>query len=291
MSASSNSPPRIFNRQRIAKRLQRFKSNKADFVTELTIADLVDRLAPITRDFDNALIMGPNAQFLPQQLPCGNGPIKFTRAATLCTWEGLMLDPENFAPPDDNYNLIVSILDLQTVNDVPGFLTQIRRHLAPDGLMLVAAIGGNSLGALRTAWLSADTQILGGAYARVAPFIDVRDAGGLMQRAGFALPVTDIEHHTIRYASPLALMQELRALGASNPLVELPPKLVTKSLITAAISEYETLAQDEDGRVRANLDILWLSGWAPHESQQKPLAPGSAKVSLTSVLAKNKPKT
>lgn len=170
------------------------------------------------------------------------------------------------------------------VNDVPGFLTQIRRHLAPDGLMLLAAIGGNSLGALRTAWLNADAELSGGAYARIAPFIDVRDAGGLMQRADFALPVADIEHHTIRYASPLALMQELQTLGASNPLMDLPPKPATKALIATANAQYQTLAGDKDGRVRADLDILWLSGWAPHESQQKPLAPGSAEVSLKSVL-------
>lgn len=288
MSTSPANPPKIFNRQQIAARLQRFQRNRADFVTELVVADLRERLAPITRDFAKALIMGPAARFLPQSAHSATGAINFTRAASLVHWEGNMLDPENFLPPHNDYDLIVSLLDLQTVNDVPGFLTQIRRHLAPDGLMLLAAIGGNSFGDLRSAWLNADAQLSGGAYARVAPFIDVRDAGALMQRAGFALPVADIEHHTIRYASPLALMQEIRALGASNPLVDAPPKPATKSLLATACTQYQALAGDDDGRVRADLDILWLSGWAPHESQQKPLAPGSAEVSLKSVLENNK---
>jgi hypothetical protein len=142
---------------------------------------------------------------------------------------------------------------------------------------------------LRRAWLFADEAYSGGAYTRVAPFIDVRDAGALLQRAGFALPVADVETHLVRYKSPLALMQELKALAASNPLTDRPKTFAVKQLLADACKHYEAIASDEDGRIRATLEIVWMSGWAPHESQQKPLAPGSADVSLTKILS-NRPK-
>lgn len=228
--------------------------------------------------------MGPDARILPEQGKSANGSFNFTRCATLVATDTPLLDPENLQLPASDYDLIVSLLDLQITNDVPGFLARIRAHLAPDGLMLLAAIGGNSLNELRAAWLTADAEISGGAYARVAPFIDVRDAGGLLQRASFALPVADIEQHVVRYASPLAMMRELRTLSATNPLADRPTKMTTKTLLATANAAYESAASDPDGRIRATLEILWLSGWAPHENQQKPLAPGSAEVSLAKVL-------
>lgn len=293
MAASHQNPPKIFDRSRIAQRIARRLSDtdairQPDFVTALVIDDLHQRLAPISRVFSKALIIGPIAQYLPEHSQTASGPISFTRASTLNSWNGLQVDPENLALPANDYDLIISLLDLQMVNDVPGFLRQIRLHLIPDGLMLAAAIGGNSFASLRTAWLGADTLHSGGAYARIAPFIDVRDAGALLQHAGFALPVADIEHHNLRYATPLSFMQEIRQLGASNPLLDHPGSPVTKSWLSAAIDAYIATASDPDGRVRAELDILWLSGWAPHESQQKPLAPGSAKISLTQVLKPSK---
>lgn len=276
--------PVIFDRELVAKRLSVRQSNKPDFVMQLVQDDLADRLLPITRAFSKALIMGPIADMLPENGISGAGAFSYRRVSTLSPGPD-KIDPENLTLETQDYDLIVSLLDLQIVNDVPGFLARIRHHLAPDGLMLLAAIGGNSLGELRAAWLAADAEISGGAYARIAPFIDVRDAGSLLQRTGFALPVTDIEQHMVRYSSPLALMKELRELGASNPLAQRPEKPVTKRLLAAANTHYQDMAGDPDGRIRVNLEIVWMSGWAPHESQQKPLAPGSAKTSLASALA------
>jgi SAM-dependent methyltransferase len=277
----SPAPPRIFDRELIARRLAR-RSGEPDFVTVLVLEDLADRLAVITRRFENALILGPDARFFPEIGRSAEGEFSFSRLSTLVG--AGRIDPENLSLPVTDYDLIVSLLDLQAINDVPGFLDRLRRHLRPDGLFLSAAIGGASLGELRAAWVRADAEILGGAYARVAPFIEVRDAGMLLQRAGFALPVADVEAHAVRYETPLALMRELKTFGASNPLIDRPGKPVSKRLLAAACAAYEMLASDEDGRVRATLEFLWLSGWAPHESQQKPLAPGSAEVSLTKVL-------
>lgn len=276
--------PRVFDRPLLAQRQQR-RQGARDFVTELVHADLSDRLAPIARTFENALIMGPDAALLPDAIESGQAPIRFEKVATLVPGADYpRVDPEALELPRSDYSLIVSLLDLQTVNDVPGFLEAIRRHLVPDGLFLAAAIGGRTLTELRDAWLAADVEITGGVSPRVAPMIDVRDAGGLLQRTGFALPVTDLETHAVRYATPLALMDELHALGVTNPLTGRDGGMVTPRHMMRAAEIYAEKFSDPDGRVRATLEILWLSGWAPHESQQKPLKPGSAQKSLRDVL-------
>ena len=159
----------------------------------------------------------------------------------------------------------------------------------PDGLLLAAFLGGETLTELREAFLAADLQVTGGASARVAPMIQVRDAGGLLQRAGLALPVADVETHVVRYGDPFALMREIKDLGASNPLADRPRRLATPALLAAAATAYAERDSDADGRIRATLEIIWLSGWAPHESQQKPLKPGSATSRLGDVLARQIP--
>ena len=276
--------PLVFDRARLAAHLAR-RAGKSDFVTDLVVADLADRLAPVTRDFPQALVMGPDPRLLPRAARSANGPIAFEIVSTLLPVKGIFsADPEDLSLPKSDYDLIVSLLDLQTVNDVPGFLAGLRRHLAPDGLLIAAAIGGKTLTELRDSFLAADVEILGGVAPRVAPMIDVRDAGGLLQRAGFALPVTDLETHTVRYSTPLALFDELRALGATNPLAARDPRLLTPRHLMRAAELYAERFSDPDGRVRATLEILWLSGWAPHENQQKPLRPGSATTSLRDVL-------
>ena len=279
------SPPLVFDRARLVRNLQRRPPGHDDFVTSLVLYDLEERLLAVTRNIERALIMAPDAAVLPARGQTRNGSFAFARAGTLVAPGGaLLLDPETLSLPHADYDLIVSVLDLQVVNDVPGFLARIRRHLRPDGLFLAAAIGGASLIELRRAFVAADAEISGGAFARVAPFIDVGDAGGLLQRAGFALPVADVEPHSVRYAHPIALMQELKALGASNPLADRPSRLATSTLLAAASRAYQEIAADDDGRVRASLEIVWISGWAPDDSQQKPLARGSAQVSLAKVL-------
>jgi len=278
-------PPRIFDRPLTARRLAARRTGSPDFITDLVIADLADRLDPVTRTISKALIMGPDAEVLPDSGRTANGPFTYQRQATLLDPPGgTALNPDHLELPDSGYDLIVSLMDLQLINDVPGFLTQIRHHLVPDGLFMAAALGGDTLTELRSAWLTADAAHSGGAAARVAPFIDIRDAGALLQRAGFALPVTDLETHTVRYADPLALMNELRAFGASNPLSDRPSQPVSRSLLLKAATAYQDQAADPDGRVRATLEIVWMTGWAPHESQQKPLKPGSAEHSLAEAL-------
>jgi SAM-dependent methyltransferase len=277
--------PKVFDRSLIARHLRRRPAGHDDFVTALVLADLEDRLGTVTRDFEQALIMSPDAAPLPERGVSANGPFRFERASTVLELAGVpLVDPEALDLPRRDYDLIVSIFDLDVVDDVPGFLARARAHLRGDGLFIAAAIGGDSLTELREAFLSADAELGGGAFLRVAPFIPLSEAAGLLQRAGLALPVSDVETHTVRYESPLSLMRELKALGASNPLADRPDRPDTLKLIQAASEAYADLAADLDGRVRATLEIIWMSGWAPHASQQKPLKPGSAEISLTKVL-------
>ena len=274
--------PRVFDKALIGQHLRRRPRDRDDFVTRLVLDDLEERLATISRTFSRALIMGPDASLLPETGRSTLGDFAFDRGATVLG----DIDPEALVLPREDYDLIVSILDLQIINDVPGFLSRIRAHLAPDGLFIAAAIGGESLSELRQAFLAAETEQRGGAHARVAPFIPRGEVGGLLQRAGFALPVSDVETHVVRYPDALALMRELKALGASNPLAGRPDRPATRSLLASAAAHYAAMAADPDGRVRATLEIVWMSGWAPHDSQQKPLKPGSAQVSLASVLGR-----
>jgi hypothetical protein len=272
-------PPAIFDTALIARHLAR-RQQASDFVTDLVLADLEDRLGALIREFPRAAIIGPDIDRLPASGQTASARFAFERHAA-------------FAGPDDvpdlageNYNLIVSILHLQAVNDVPGYLARLRARLGPDGLLMIAALGGETLTELREAFLAADALVFGGASARVAPMIQVRDAGALLQRAGLALPVADVETHIVRYSSPFALMSEIKALGAANPLVDRPRRLASPALLAAAANAYAVRDGDPDGRVRATLEIIWLSGWVPHESQQKPLKPGSATSRLGDVLGK-----
>jgi hypothetical protein len=277
--------PRIFDRDLIAAHLRRRPAGHDDFVTALVLEDLVHRLGTITRVFEKALILSPDGARMPVAGRTAEATFSFERASTVLGSATAPLVPaEPLTLRSTGYDLIVSIFDLQIVDDVVGFLSRARAHLKGDGLFLAAAMGGDSLNELREAFLSADAGLSGGAFGRVAPFIPLSEGGGLLQRAGLALPVADVETHTVRYAAPLSVMRELKALGASNPLADRPGKPATRQLLLAASEAYQQLASDSDGRVRATLEIVWLSGWAPHESQQKPLRPGSAEISLTQVL-------
>jgi len=281
-------PPKVFDRDLIARHLARRDASADDFVTQIALDDLAARLITITREFRQALVMAPEGARLPLMGRSANGAFAFERASTMLgSDEAPLVDPEMLQLPRQDYDLIVTLFDLQVVNDVPGFLSSIRAHLRPDGLMIAAALGGDSLTELRQAFLRADAGVSGGAFARVAPFIPLADAGGLLQRAGFALPVTDLESYPVRYADALRLMRELKALGAQNPLADRPERLATRSLLAAAAASYADIAGDADGRVRATLEIIWLLGWAPHESQQKPLRRGSATVRLGDVLGRD----
>jgi SAM-dependent methyltransferase len=163
-------------------------------------------------------------------------------------------------------------------------LIQIRRALKPDGLLLAALAGGDTLIELRQAFAAAEAEVEDGVSPRVAPFSDVRDMGALLQRAGFALPVADVDRITARYGSPLALMHDLRRMGATNPLVERSRRPLKRATLMRMMEVYTERFSDPDDRIRATFEVVWLSGWAPHESQQKPLTPGSARQRLADVL-------
>lgn len=270
-------PPVLFDAALIARHLAR-RPGADNFVRDLVFNDLADRLGAHMRVFSRALLIAPDAASLPETIATGMGALHFTRV------EAFSGDAEFPDIAEQDYDLIVSLLHLQAINDIPGHLARLRARIKPDGLLMAALVGGESLTELREAFLAADLAIAGGASARVAPMVQVRDAGALLQRAGFALPVADVETHLVRYAQPFALMAEIKALGASNPLADRPRRPATRSLLAAAAAAYAERASDADGRIRATLEIIWMAGWVPHESQQKPLRPGSAKISMKDVL-------
>ncbi|RVB60592.1 methyltransferase domain-containing protein, partial [Mesorhizobium sp. M7A.F.Ca.CA.002.04.1.1] len=197
---------------------------------------------------------------------------------------GLIAPLETVPFESESLDLAVSLLSLQAMNDIPGMLIQIRRALRPDGLFLGAFAGAGTLFELRESLLAAETELYGGASPRVAPFTDVRDAGALLQRAGLALPVADVETVTVRYASLFNLIADLRAMGETNALTDRSRRPGSRKLFARAAEIYAERFSDPDGRVRASFSIVWMSGWAPDASQQKPLKPGSAKVSLKTIL-------
>jgi SAM-dependent methyltransferase len=196
----------------------------------------------------------------------------------------VVADEEALPFRDGSLDLVVSALSLQFVNDLPGVLVQIRRALKPDGLLLAAVVAGDTLTELRQALAIAEAEIEGGVSPRVAPFADLRALGALLQRAGFALPVTDVERLTVRYAGPLALMHDLRRMGATNALIERRRRPLRRATLARTLAIYAEQFADPDGRIRATFEIVWLSGWAPHASQQQPLRPGSAQRRLADAL-------
>ncbi|HUJ36631.1 MAG TPA: methyltransferase domain-containing protein, partial [Hyphomicrobium sp.] len=244
----------------------------------------------IKRRFPLAANIGAHHGFLSRRL-IGVGGIervvdvdRSLRLLRRCTGWRVQADEEALPFAAGSLNLVVSGLALHLLNDLPGALVQIRRALKPDGLLLVALLGGETLKELRQAWLAAESEVTGGASPRVAPFADVRDLGALAQRAGFALPVVDSESVTVTYATPLALMQELRAMGASNMLVARNRRPVARRLLMRAAEIYSERFAIAGSRVPATFEILTLTAWAPDESQQKPLRPGSAQTRLADAL-------
>jgi SAM-dependent methyltransferase len=205
-------------------------------------------------------------------------------SARLCPAPRAVADEEALPLKDASLDLVTSVLSLHLVNDLPGALVQIRRALRPDGLFLAALLGGDSLIELRQAFMVAETETAGGASPRVFPTADIRDMGGLLQRAGFALPVADTEQLTVTYADAFALMRELKAMGTANALAARSKKPLRRDTLHRAAQIYAERFGAGAGRVKATFEILYLSGWAPHESQQKPLKPGSAAARLADAL-------
>lgn len=284
-------PPPIFDRQLTRRRLARAAAAGAEeFLLDHAITEFGERLATIKREFCAILDAGTPSPRLAAWL-CGSlHPPFLLRMAPLAEAAGapsfprLVGDEENLPLAPERFDLAVSALSLQNLNDLPGALVQLRRVLKPDGLFLGCLLGGQSLHELRTALAVAETEMSGGISPRVAPFADVRDMGGLLQRAGFALPVADSEPLTARYADLFGLAADLRAMGATNALTARLRVSLTKGFFMRAAQVYAERFADPDGRVRATFEMIFLSGWAPHESQQKPLAPGSAQMRLADAL-------
>lgn len=281
------SAPVVFDHALIRARAKRARmQGAATFLVERAAEDLAQRLAVILREFDVAADLFTPTQTAADALRASGkvGKVIEVRSSSDSEPSTIIADEEALPFANDSLALVVSLLALQSVNDLPGLFAQIRRALKPDGLFLCAMLGGDTLSELRQAFAAAEVEIEGGLSPRVAPFADVRDIGGLLQRAGFALPVTDIDRAVVRYPSLLALMQDLRRMGATNPLVQRQRKPLRRSTLLRVAEIYTERFADPDGRVRATFDIVWLSGWAPHESQQKPLRPGSAQARLADAL-------
>jgi SAM-dependent methyltransferase len=277
--------PVIFDRTLLrARRARAAALGPATFLIDRVADDMAGRLAAVLRQFDIAADIGTPTDAVRRALAGRVGTIVAADPMASGGAFAVVADEEALPFRDGSLDLAVSALALQFVNDLPGTLVQIRRALKPDGLFLAAMVGGESLVELREAFARAESEIEGGVSPRVAPFADLRDLGALLQRAGFALPVTDIDRVTVRYATPLALMHDLRRMGAANALAERRRTPLQRATLRRLFEIYAERFADADGRIRATFEIVWLSGWAPHESQQKPLAPGSAKARLADAL-------
>jgi SAM-dependent methyltransferase len=279
--ASNPAPtPRLFDRFLLPARLQRAQRlGPATFLLDRVAEDMADRLHAVLRDFKSVAEVGTAGDQVTRALAG-----RFDRHARI---DLPAHESEPLALEAQSLDLVMSALAFQFVNDLPGVLAQIRRGLRPDGLLMAAMIGGDTLTELRQSFAAAEAELEGGISPRVAPFADLRDVGALLQRAGLALPVTDVDRIVVRYDSAFGLMQDLRRMAATNILVERRRMPTRRATMLRMTEIYRERFADPDGRIRATFDIIWLSGWAPHESQPKPLRPGSAKASLEAAVKRS----
>jgi SAM-dependent methyltransferase len=297
----TGAPPNIYDRRAYRARQKRAAAcNGETILADLAISALAERISIVNRRFENALDLGlrgtgfEDLSALAEEwthaaltVPLQNAQ-KFKgqnfTAKNFTAKNFIVADEEALPFAEHSFDLIVSMLSLHAVNDLPGALVQIRRALKPDGLFLAAMFGGDTLSELRASFANAETKIRGGISPRVAPFADIRDLGGLLQRAGFALPVADVERTTLFYRDIGKLFLDLRSIGETNALAARARSPLTRELLGAVVSEYAQRFADADGRLPATFEIIFLAGWAPQESQQKPLKPGSAKMRLADAL-------
>lgn len=282
--------PLIFDRALIRRRRQRALALRpATFLLDRVAAELAERLAAVLRRFAVAVDLGSPGEAVRTALSRLDSIDTIVAADAIApaaekAVNAVIADEEALPFRDGCLDLVVSALSLQFVNDLPGVLAQIRRALRADGLFVAALVGGETLTELRQAFAAAESEIESGASPRVAPFVDVRTLGDLLRRANFALPVTDSDRYTLRYDSPFDLMHELRRMGATNALLARRRTPLRRATLMRMAEIYAQRFADSDGRLRATFEIVWLSGWAPHESQQQPLKPGSARMRLADAL-------
>lgn len=272
----NTAPQHIFDTERMLQNRERAKrlGGDHDFLRAEIADRMQDRIQDVNRAFERILDVGGDM-------------VRFTERADTADFVQLSDSPLDLR--QGHYGLILSNLCMHWVNDLPGLLIQLNHALKPDGLLLASMFGGETLRELRHSLLSAEAEITGGANARVIPFAEVKDLGSLLQRAGFALPVTDMDTLTVTYEHPLKLMHELRGMGETNALSAMTDKFLRRDVLLRACEIYQSEFGLENGRVPATFQIMYLTGWHPHESQQKPLKPGSAKMSLADALKLGKP--
>jgi len=286
-------PPRLFDRQLHRARLARAANRFEPFLKARAAHDLVERLEAVNRRFERAAELGARTGLFARVLADSEAAGKVAwlvqadfSEAMLGRAHGprIVADESRLPLADESVDLVVSALSLHWVDDLVGAMIQIRRALKPDGLFLGALFGGATLTELRQCLTEAEVDLTGGAGPRVSPFLDGYDGAALLQRAGFALPVADVDTLTVRYDHPLKLLADLRAMGETNVLLERPGRPLTRRVLARACELYAERFASSDGRVTATFEIVTLTGWAPHPDQQQPLRPGSAKMRLADAL-------
>ncbi len=274
--------PRL-HRQR--KRRARADFAESAFLHARVVADLADRLEAIPRRFSRVLALGGGGFFSTEvrARPDLGQRIGEIVEADVASGD-IEVDLERLPFADSVFDLVVSPLALHWANDLPGTLIQIRRTLKPDGLLLASLFGGDTLNELRLCLIQAEFEITGGAGPRVAPFAGLQDVAGLLQRAEYALPAADRDVVTVHYGEPMRLLFDLRAMGETSALAQRSQRALSQRILARTFAIYRERFSDDDNRIRATFEILTLTGWAQHESQQKPLKPGSAKTRLADAL-------
>jgi SAM-dependent methyltransferase len=284
-------PPDLFDFTALAARRDRAMRigfvGGADFLYREVAALLAERLAEVTREFPHVALIGTGAGAVAEALrPDRAGLTQFDPSPAMAAVAGAeVLAGETLPLEEGAFDLAVSALLLHSLNDPVGHLVQLCRALKPDGLMLAALLGGQTLHELRASLAEAETECEGGLSPRVAPMGEIRALGGLLQRAGFAMPVADSERLTVTYATPLDLMRELRAMGETNILTERRRQPMRRATLARACEIYAEHFGTPEGRVRATFEVVFLTGWAPGPGQPKPLRPGSATARLADALA------
>lgn len=285
--------PAVFDRRTVRQHRDRAAAGLAehDFLFREVGQRLAERLDDVNRKFRTALELGAHGGALAESLAGRNGIEHLVRCdlsarmvGGKCASPRVVADEEWLPYAPSSFDLIVSSLSLHWVNDLPGALVQIRRALKPDGLFIGALFGRATLSELREVLLEAELAECGGAGLRVSPFVDVRDAGGLLQRAGFALPVVDTDTITVSYSSAFDLMRDVRGMGESNAVAERRRSFTRRSTLLRAAAIYADRYADDQHRIPATFQVVTLTGWAPHESQPRPLRPGSAVHRLSEAL-------
>lgn len=265
--------PRLIDRGTLrARQARALCGEPATFLLDRVAEDMRERLHAVLRDFKDVADVWTQGDIF-RGMPSD----RFASIARVGMFDA---EDETLPLAPESLDLALSALALHFANDLPGVLAQIRRALRPDGLFLAALLGGDTLTELRQSFAAAEVELEGGLSPRVLPFADLRDLGALLQRAGFTLPVADVDRVVVRYGDAFALMADLRRMGATNVLAERRRTPLRRSTLLRMAQIYGERFADADGRIRATFDIIWLSGWAPHASQQQPLKPGSAKASL-----------